>query len=542
MVPTSLAAVLSLYQTPPMSRGRGSALVTVLFTDIVGSTEVASELGNRRWRELLGRHHRIVRRELRRFDGREIDTAGDGFFATFDRPAQGIRCAWAVTDAVRALGIEVRAGLHVGEAELMGKQVGGVAVHVGARIGAQAGPGEVLVSGTLRDLVPGAGIEFEDRGWRDLKGVADAQRLYAVAAVDGEPRKAQLPVREAARRRAEVVPAQPLRRRGVLVAAALVTALVVSATALFLARDGPRTGGPDKPTLRDVLIHIDGETGHLGAPIPLPEGRGKRIAETPLVLIGEGSVWVRTTGDIYQVDPDTGEPTTAASAGDPYGGGHMALGLRAVWLAASRFGGVPRIEVVGLNPATLDPDVEAQIPASSGTPEVATTDDSVWVGYADRLVEIDPQSGERLRSLDLGQSVDQLVGSGPDLWIVDSLAQGLFRFDPDKGEIVETIGLQLVPDELEIGDDGRLWVLNRAGGILLPVTASGDIGTPIPVGGDPSDVAAAGGTVWVADREQGAIKEIDSLLGEIERTVKVGGAPAALAIDPETGDVWVYLS
>jgi class 3 adenylate cyclase len=525
-----------------MSRGRGSALVTVLFTDIVGSTEIASELGNRRWRELLGRHHRIVRRELRRFGGREIDTAGDGFFATFDRPAQGIRCAWAVSNAVRALGIEIRAGLHVGEAELMGKQVGGVAVHVGARIGAQAGPGEVLVSGTLRDLVPGAGIEFQDRGWRDLKGVAEPQRLFAVAAVDGEPRSAQLPGREASRRRAEIVPPQPLRRRSVLVAGAIVVALAVTATALFLARDGPRTGGPGTPTLRDVLIRIDGETGRVGAPIPLAEGRGERIAETPLILIGEGAVWVRTTGDVFRVDPETGEPETAGSAGDAYGGGHMALGLRAVWLASSRFGGVPRIQVVALNPATLDPEVDVRIPATSGTPEIATTDDSVWVGYADRLVEFNPQSGEPLRSLNLGQSVDQLVGWGPDLWVVDSLARGLFRFDPDKGEIVETIGLQLVPDELEIGEDGQLWVLNQAGGILLPVTASGDIGTPISVGGDPSDLAVSGGTVWVADHEQGAIREIDPLLGEIERTVKLGGAPAALAIDSETGDVWVYLS
>jgi class 3 adenylate cyclase/pimeloyl-ACP methyl ester carboxylesterase len=157
-----------------------SVLATVLFTDIVGSTERAAALGDRGWRELLERHHALVRRELARFRGEEKDTAGDGFFATFDGPARAIRCAQSVTDRVRELGLDIRAGVHTGECELHDDKVAGIAVSIGARVAALAGPGEVLASSTVRDLVAGSGIEFEDRGEHELKGVPGGWRLYAV--------------------------------------------------------------------------------------------------------------------------------------------------------------------------------------------------------------------------------------------------------------------------------------------------------------------------------------------------------------------------
>jgi class 3 adenylate cyclase len=154
-------------------------LATVLFTDIVGSTEKVIELGDRRWRDLLDKHHVAVRRQLARFRGVEMDTAGDGFFARFDGPARAIRCGQAVSEAVRELGIEVRAGLHTGECELVDGKVAGIAVSVGARIAAAAQPGEVLVSSTVRDLVAGSEISFRDRGSHELKGIAGEWRLYA---------------------------------------------------------------------------------------------------------------------------------------------------------------------------------------------------------------------------------------------------------------------------------------------------------------------------------------------------------------------------
>ena len=171
-----------------LTGARGSAehdrvLATVLFTDIVGSTEKATEFGDRRWRDLLDQHHRAVRRELDRWRGSEVDTAGDGFLATFDGPARAIRAARDIGSALEPLEIDVRAGVHTGECELIGDKVGGIGVHIGARVAGQAGAGEVLVSQTVKDLVAGSGLEFEERGLHELKGVPGEWRLYAV--VDG---------------------------------------------------------------------------------------------------------------------------------------------------------------------------------------------------------------------------------------------------------------------------------------------------------------------------------------------------------------------
>ena len=155
-------------------------LATVLFTDIVGSTARAAELGDRGWRELLEQHHALIRADLARYRGTELDTAGDGFFARFDGPARAIRCARAMRDALGDLGIEIRAGLHTGECELVDGKVAGIAVSIGARVAACAAPGEVLVSQTVKDLVAGSGLEFDDRGEAELKGVPGEWRLFAV--------------------------------------------------------------------------------------------------------------------------------------------------------------------------------------------------------------------------------------------------------------------------------------------------------------------------------------------------------------------------
>ena len=157
-------------------------LATVLFTDIVGSTEKAAFLGDRKWAELLQRHHQIVRGLLGRYKGTEISTAGDGFFATFDGPARAVRCALATLDAVASLGIEVRAGVHTGEVETINGQPGGLAVNIGARIGALAGPSTLLASSTVKDLTAGSRLRFEDRGERQLKGVPGSWHIYAVKA------------------------------------------------------------------------------------------------------------------------------------------------------------------------------------------------------------------------------------------------------------------------------------------------------------------------------------------------------------------------
>jgi class 3 adenylate cyclase len=156
-------------------------LATVLFTDIVDSTRRTAEMGDRDWHALLDAHDAIVRSQLARFRGRDVNKSGDGFLAMFDGPQRAIRCAMAIRDAVQSLGIEVRAGLHTGECEVRGDDIGGIGVHIGARVSALAGPNEVLVSSTLRDLVIGSGLEFEERGAHELKGVPGEWHLSAVA-------------------------------------------------------------------------------------------------------------------------------------------------------------------------------------------------------------------------------------------------------------------------------------------------------------------------------------------------------------------------
>jgi class 3 adenylate cyclase len=161
----------------------GRVLTTVLFTDIVGSTRQAAGLGDDRWRQVLAEHHAIVREQIRRFRGREVDTAGDGFLIAFDGAARAVQCAMAVRRHLRRIGLEIRSGVHVGECEEIGGQLVGIAVHIGSRVLGIAEPGEVLVSSTVRDLVAGSGIEFDDRGEHTLRGIAGQWRLYAARAV-----------------------------------------------------------------------------------------------------------------------------------------------------------------------------------------------------------------------------------------------------------------------------------------------------------------------------------------------------------------------
>ena len=184
--PEQITAPIKRFLNELWQRGEWDAvetervLATVLFTDIVGSTMRAAELGDRLWREQLKRHHALVRRQLVRYGGRELDTAGDGIFASFDGPARAIRCARAIASAVAELGLEIRAGLHTGECEVVDGKMAGIAVHLGARVAAAAAPGEVLVSNTVKDLVAGSGLTFRDRGLAELKGIPGEWRLYAV--------------------------------------------------------------------------------------------------------------------------------------------------------------------------------------------------------------------------------------------------------------------------------------------------------------------------------------------------------------------------
>jgi class 3 adenylate cyclase len=179
-MPRIVAAVAELVTGDAGLSDPDRILATILFTDIVGSTEHAADLGDARWHALLDAHDRTVREQLRRFHGREIKTTGDGFVVSFDGPARAIRCATTIIDAVRSLGLEIRAGVHTGECEVRGDDISGMAVHIAARVASLARPGETLVSQTVKDLVVGSGLHLEDRGDQDLKGVPGSWSLFAV--------------------------------------------------------------------------------------------------------------------------------------------------------------------------------------------------------------------------------------------------------------------------------------------------------------------------------------------------------------------------
>jgi hypothetical protein len=260
--------------------------VAVLFTDIVGSSETASSLGDERWGRLLARHHATVRAALRRFNGREMDTAGDGFFAVFDRPGDAVRCAWALIEELRALGLEIRAGVHLGEAELMGGKVGGVAVNVGARVMAAAGAGEILVTGTVRELSAGAGFAFEDRGIQQLKGIPGEWRLAAVTELDGAPSRARLDPAVAEERRSVASAPVHRDRRPLVVGIAIGAALTIAGIAVLAGRrDDPERQLPAvrPPTERPFPTAAEGELLEL-VPEPIGPGCERGPMEPPSAL------------------------------------------------------------------------------------------------------------------------------------------------------------------------------------------------------------------------------------------------------------------
>jgi class 3 adenylate cyclase len=508
-----------------------SALVTVLFTDIVGSTEIADEMGDRRWRELLARHHRIVRAELRRFGGREIDTAGDGFFASFDRPAQAVRCAASIVDAVRALGIEIRAGVHVGEAEVMGRGLGGVAVHTGARIAAQAGPGQVLVSGTLRDLVPGATFAFDDRGVRELKGVREPPRLYSVREVDEKALSPPPNAREAQARREAIAPPPVYRRRGVRLAAMAAGLVAAGVVAFFLTRPDPPLE-PASPA-RDVAILVDPATSRIRATVAIPPGPS-RVFGFVQARVGEGGLWIVHGNCVCLIRTETREVSQVDLTEVGSAPSEIALGHGAAWVATLTGG------VFSVNPADLAPS-DVLAPETGFRTSVTTTDAAVWATATGRLLRIDPGDGTVSDPVTLDHGIDTIFGVGGDLWVADRLARILYRYDDDATQTASVV-LQVTPDEVAAGPDASLWVLNRSGGTVTHVDPNGQAGDLIRVGSDPSDIAVGPDAVWVADHAGHTIQRIDPGTGQEDDPIRLPGPVVAIDVDQDTGLVWAYLA
>jgi class 3 adenylate cyclase len=514
-------------------------LLTVLFTDIVGSTDLAVEMGDARWRELIARHHGLVRGELKRFGGREIDTAGDGFFATFDRPAQAIRCAAAVVQAVRELGIEVRAGLHLGEVEVAGKNVGGVAVHTGARVLAAANPGEVLVTATLRELVSGSGLAFADRGRHTLKGVPGTWQLYELEAVDGRPLD-PVPDPPAAAERRAAIAAPTLLRRSRLPAAIAASALVLLFVLALVLRDRgsppPRDiAGPKDPPTNSV-VKVDptsGETLHI-----TPNALERHGGGNPKIAVGEGGVWIHSAF-LEHIDLRTGDVIAdrvrMETNGNPGADPGIEFGDRAVWIGGDLHGDHAVI-------LRWDPSTDEQLPDISISADVLPNDlavgrGAVWVTFPDgRLVELDAETGKVVARADVGGFIDEAVLGAGGLWVLDITDGTLTRVDPRTLEASDPTGFSGSVLGMA-ADDEHVWLLETSGDDVIPVSAGGIVGDPISVGGDPSGIAVGLGSVWVCD-EGGDVYEIDPLTKQT-KVIHVGGHLTAIAVDEHAGMLWL---
>ena len=272
---------------PKSPRQSDTAFAIVLFTDMVGSTAIASELGDRRWRVLQAKHHSVIRSELRKHGGREIDTAGDGFFAAFSEGEAAIRCACAIRDAVMDIGLQVRCGLNVGQVEMNDGKPTGAAVVAAARIMSSAGDGEVLVSNLLRELIPGSTIEFADAGLHELKGLDGSWHLFRVVAVDGPPLAATPPVEELAARRtstadSRMADASSVSRTKKLLAGAAAFLVLAAGIAFFR----PATTPARPRSAPNSIGVLDLEIGEVTETIPL-EGRPGSVAASADARMGD---------------------------------------------------------------------------------------------------------------------------------------------------------------------------------------------------------------------------------------------------------------
>jgi streptogramin lyase len=492
----------------------------VLFTDIVGSTERAQQLGDAKWRRLLSNHHAIVRRALKDHHGREIDTAGDGFFATFQQPSDAIDCAEDLIARLRAIGIDIRAGVHMGEVEVMDDKIGGIAVHVGARVMSKAGAGQILVSSTVRDLMSGSDLDFQDIGFHELKGVEAQMHLYSVRAPAPEP-DADAP--------AVAEPAPPARRRRTTVFVAAAVAVVVVAAALVVLRSGGSGAAAFVPGANTVVRLSDETDSVVG---------GAAVGTNPMWLAyGDGRLWVANFDDktIQAIDvaDGTAEPAKGGVVDNPTG---LAVGGGFVWVSNGYAGQVVKVDPTQAN---------ALVPTTvgKGAQGLAYGLGAVWVAQGDtaQVIELDGD-GNRTGAVALpsgAQPVDVAVGGG-FVWVADATRGVVLQIDPKQLEVRSTIRLlRGHPARIAYGA-GYVWVTSTDTDSLTRIDpADGGLTTVPHVGNGPLGVAAGNGGVWVANSLDGTVARVDPRKATVVARIHLGFSPDSVAVTPN--GVWVSL-
>ena len=494
-------------------------LATVLFTDLVSSTERAALLGDRGWKALLARHHAIVRQQLKAFHGRELDTAGDGFFATFGPPAQAIACAASIVDHLAPLDLQVRAAIHMGEVEVMDGKVGGLTVHVASRALAQAGPGEILVTRTVREVAAGADVTFRDRGVHEFKGVPGSWDLYAV-----EWRRRELP--EAARAGAGEGAAAGRRPGWRAIAGTVVVAAVLVAAAWILVGRGAGGSGPTPAP--NSAIHVDARSDAIVDVVP--------VGDDPTgVAIDAGMAWVISLGDttLTGIPAGGGSPSTRGLPGKPTG---IAAGGGSAWVtfgygATGASGGL-LLEVSEATRQTLQ-----QIAVGTGVNAVALDGRSVWLtnDVANTLTRIDPGT-QATTAVTVGEApVSLAIGDG-SVWVANAVDRTIWRLDAATMTKTAEISLTDAPTAIALGF-GRLWVTSYVGAsvVVIDATTNGRVAT-IPLDQGPRGIAAGSDAVWVAG-SRNALLKIDPTTLEASGSLALPGPGEGVAV--AGSDVWV---
>lgn len=505
-------------------------LASVLFTDIVGSTETAARLGDRGWKQLLGKHHAVMRKELKRFRGKEMDTAGDGFFATFDQPADAIRCAVAVSERLAPLDVHIRAGVHIGQVEVGGPKVQGLAVAIGARVMAKAEADEVLVSSTVRDALAGADIAFEDRGTYELKGVPGEWHLFAVdrnealvaRALGNEPVEAP--------GESGTVAHPWYKQTGALIAIAAVAAVAMAAVILVSTRDHSPSFEPKVNT----VMALDPSDASLVT--------GAAVGAVPLAVGADGSgVWVTNSGsgNVTKIDP-TGDAVPLTLSVDPPGApGAIAVGDETAWVAVGGSGGG------AVNQFAANTSTPKRYDMASGLTGIAYADGIVWVAnnYNGDLYRLDPATGDtRAFPLQEGGGLEGVAVGGGYVWVADGLQnKQLLRVDPTSGEVKP---IDLPGDPRGVAFDGNsVWVTIPELDQVKRIDASTlQQVTVEDVGDQPWEIAVADGEAWVTCVNSRTVVGIDTDANQanLRFTLDEGLAPQGIAIG--AGSVWVTVT
>ena len=518
-------------------------LLTVLFLDIVGSTALAHELGDARWRVVLTNFRAAVRRELKRYGGREQGTEGDSFFATFAEPAQALRAAAAIAAAVQDVGLDVRSGVHTGEVEELDRGLGGIGVHIGARVTALAGPAQVMVTSTVKELVAGSGAVFEDAGEHELKGVEGRWHTHLLRSIDVVVPPPLTP-EVASERIANLAP--PRRRRRTYIAAAAAAVVVAAAVVGVLLA----IGGSSTPRGQITLLQLDPQSGHVvrtirDGTLGCPCGAN--------LFADDGTLWERggREGNLIVVR-DMSSGLTQRVRAAPEGSIDGAVGFGSIWLlrtdlnfkTGASYDVVQRLDELSgrvIAKVRLTSAINGGGSIDNGT--IAIGNGAVWALQGDGTLDrIDPATNKLTgRFATHAQETQILLPTDGYEWICECLTHQVLRYDA-RTRTAKTFHFSEQPwhlVEIEAGGRSTLWLMDEQGATLTEIDATtGRPKQPLGLNGTPTEAVQLGDSIWVA---AGTVVDRIRLKGHARTSIQLpkGMHATGIAADAATGRLWV---